>query len=74
MKREIIAYGNYYYDFMKSLSTDVQKKIHYILDLLSISERISKKFVKHIKDGIYEIRAEYNGNIYRIFLFSMRIK
>ena len=24
-------------------------------------------FVKYIKEGIYEIRASYNGNIYRAF-------
>ena len=25
------------------------------------------KFVKHIRDGLYELRTEYNGNIYRVF-------
>ncbi|KAA6301267.1 MAG: hypothetical protein EZS26_002576 [Candidatus Ordinivivax streblomastigis] len=52
---------------MESLSADVKKKIHYALDLLSSQERVSKKFVKHIRDGIYELRAEYESNIYRIF-------
>ena len=28
---------------------------------------MSEKFVKYIKEGIYEIRASYNGNIYRAF-------
>lgn len=28
---------------------------------------MSEKFVKFIKDGLYEIRASYNGNIYRAF-------
>jgi phage-related protein len=28
---------------------------------------LPSKFVKHVKDGVYELRAEYNGNIYRIF-------
>ena len=35
--------------------------------LLKTQERLSKKFVKHIRDGIYELRTEYAGNIYRIF-------
>ena len=26
-----------------------------------------KKFVKLIRDGIYELRTEYGGNIYRVF-------
>ena len=32
-----------------------------------MQERLSKKFVKLIRDGIYELRAEHNGNIYRAF-------
>lgn len=30
-------------------------------------ERIPEKFVKFIKSGIYEIRTEYESNIYRVF-------
>ena len=25
------------------------------------------KFIKFIRDGLYELRMEYNGNIYRVF-------
>lgn len=25
------------------------------------------KFVKHIRDGIFELRTEFEGNIYRVF-------
>lgn len=25
------------------------------------------KFVKHVRDGLYELKTEYNGNIYRVF-------
>ena len=41
--------------------------MHYVLDVLKMQERVSEKFVKFIKDGLYEIRATYNGNIYRAF-------
>lgn len=44
-----------------------QKKIDYVLDVLKMQDRVSEKFVKYIKDGIYEIRASHNGNIYRAF-------
>lgn len=44
-----------------------KKKIDYVLDVLKMQERVSEKFVKFIKDGLYEIRASYNGNIYRAF-------
>ena len=29
--------------------------------------RLPKKFVKFIREGIYELRTEYGGNIYRVF-------
>ncbi|MDR1222096.1 MAG: type II toxin-antitoxin system RelE/ParE family toxin [Tannerella sp.] len=66
-ERKIISYKNYYRDFMNTLSIGERMKIHYILDLLATQERISKKFVKHIREGIYELRSEYESNIYRIF-------
>lgn len=42
-------------------------KIDYVLDMLKTQERVHIKFVKYIREGIYEIRAEYAGNIYRVF-------
>lgn len=35
--------------------------------LLKTQHRLSKKFVKLIRDGIYELRTEYGGNIYCVF-------
>jgi len=71
MIREIITYGSYYDDFIATVSPEVKKKIHYVFDILCTKEIVSKKFVDHIRDGIYEIRIEYAGNIYRIlFIFD----
>ena len=39
----------------------------YGLVLLKAQERLPTKFVKHIREGLYELRTEYNGNIYRVF-------
>ena len=52
---------------METLTEKVQEKIQYGLLLLKTQDRLSKKFVKFIKDGIYELRTEYGGNIYRVF-------
>ena len=52
---------------MNTLNEHEAQKIYYVLDMLKIKDRISEKFVKHIKDGLYELRAEYNGNIFRVF-------
>ena len=67
MKRKILTYGGYFEAFMSTLKEKEQEKIQYGLLLLKTQERLSKKFVKHIRDGIYELRTEYAGNIYRIF-------
>ena len=32
-----------------------------------MKNRISAKFVKPIKEGLYELRTEYNSNTYRVF-------
>ena len=35
--------------------------------MLKSLDRIPTKFVKHIREGIYELRTEYNSNIFRVF-------
>ena len=35
--------------------------------MLKTQERLSAKFVKFIRDGVFELRTEYNNNIYRVF-------
>ena len=52
---------------MKTLKEKEQEKIQYGLLLLKTQNRLSKKFVKLIRDGVYELRTEYAGNIYRVF-------
>jgi phage-related protein len=66
-ERKITAYKNFFLDFISSLDAGASKKIFYSLDMLKTQERISQKFVVYIREGIYELRAEYEGNIYRIF-------
>ncbi|ADV42341.1 type II toxin-antitoxin system RelE/ParE family toxin [Bacteroides helcogenes] len=67
MKRSIRTYGGYFEDFMKTLKEKEQEKIQYGLLLLKTQDRLPKKFVKLVKEGLYELRTEYNGNIYRVF-------
>lgn len=67
MKRKIIAFGSYYRDFMDSLNEKERQKVHYILSLLQTEDRLPIKFIKFIRDGLYELRVSWNGNIYRLF-------
>ena len=67
MKRKIITYGGYFERFISTLSDKEIKKLDYIISLLESEDRLPVKFIKLIRDGLYELRMEYNGNIYRVF-------
>ncbi len=67
--REVVFYENYFLEFFNAQNEKVKEKIDYVLYLLTVAERIPKKFFKYLTgtDGLNEIRVEYEGNIYRIF-------
>ena len=67
MNRRIIAYKDYFNAFFAALDTGTQDKVLYVLMLLRTQDRLPTKFIKAIRDGLFEVRVEYNGNIYRIF-------
>ena len=67
MARKIRTYGGYFESFMATLKEKEQEKIQYGLLLLKTQERLPKKFVKLIRDGIYELRTEFAGKIFRVF-------
>ena len=67
MFREIIAYKNYYSDFMSKLSEKEQMKIRRALLLFSDTERVPSHFIKYLEDGIYEFRVTSGNNEFRIF-------
>lgn len=67
MERRIMTYGGYFEAFLKTLDEKTRRKIYYGLDLLKYQDVVSAKFVKFIKDGLFELRASWNGNIYRVF-------
>lgn len=67
MKRKIIAFGRYYKDFLSTLTDKEIQKVKYVLSLLETKDRMPTKFIKSIRNGLYELRITYNGNIYRLF-------
>ena len=68
-KRKLIYFRNYYWDFFNSLTDKVKDKIDYVLILVTMADKIPKKFFDQMVgyDGLFEIRIEYESNIYRIF-------
>lgn len=67
MERRIIAYKHYFVDFINSIGETESRKVFYVIDMLKTQERLSERFVKHMEDGIYELRARVGDNIFRVF-------
>ena len=67
--RQIIFHRHYFLDFYNNQTEKVKDKIEHVLFVISAADRIPIKFFQHLTgtDGLYEVRVEYQGNIYRIF-------
>ena len=71
MSREIIFYENHFIAFYQRQDEKVKDKIKYVLELIKQVEKVPEKFLKHLTgtEGLYEIRIEYQSNIYRILCY-----
>ncbi|MDP2059689.1 MAG: type II toxin-antitoxin system RelE/ParE family toxin [Flavobacteriaceae bacterium] len=69
--RQVIAFKNYFLDFYEKQTDKVQAKIEWTLNLIRVTQQVPEKYFKHLEGtkGLYEIRVEVGGNIYRIFSF-----
>ena len=56
MNRRIIAYKDYFNIFFAELDKGTQDKILYVLMLLRTQDRLPTKFIKAIRDGLFEVR------------------
>jgi len=68
-QRKIIFYEHYFTGFYLEQPEKVQEKIEYVFKILRTVQNVPKKFLDHMTgtDGLYEIRIEFESNIYRIF-------
>jgi phage-related protein len=69
--RQVIAYKNYFEDFLKSQPQKVQDKIYKIIEAIETLERVPSNYLKHIEstNGLYEARIQLASNIWRVFCF-----
>lgn len=67
--RQIIYFKHYFLDFFNEQTEKVKEKIDSVLFVITVADRIPGKFFEHMTgtDGLYGVRTEYQGNIYRIF-------
>ena len=71
MLRKIVTYGSNFIDFYSEQNKNVQDKIDYVFELIKTLDIIPNRFFQHLEstDALFEIRVEYEGNIYRIICF-----
>jgi len=69
--REVIAYKNYFEDFLLSQPKKVQDKIFKVIEIIETYERIPSNYLKIIRGtkGLYEARVKLGSNIWRVFCF-----
>jgi len=67
--RQIIFHGKNFTDFYLEQPEKVQEKIEFVFKVIRTVRIVPKKFLDHITgtDGLYEIRIEYESNLYGIF-------
>lgn|SRR5574344_367038 len=67
--RQLLAYKDYFKNFKRTLARNVLDKIYAVFLLIMTVEDIPSTVFRSIKGvkGLYEIRVEEGGNIYRIF-------
>ncbi|MBR1689016.1 MAG: type II toxin-antitoxin system RelE/ParE family toxin [Prevotella sp.] len=65
--RRIIAYKNYFRDFMQKLSEQERGKIKRALLLFETEDRIPRHYISYIRDGLYEFRVTHSNKEFRIF-------
>jgi phage-related protein len=69
--REVIAYKNYFEDFLLAQPVKVQDKIYKVLEAIETLERIPANYLKFIEGtkGLYEARIQLGSDIWRVFCF-----
>ena len=69
--RIIEAYKNYFADFLSQQTQAVKDKNYWTIDLIEKIPRVSDTYLNRLvgTNGLYEMRIQFGGNIYRIFCF-----
>ncbi|WP_320113690.1 type II toxin-antitoxin system RelE/ParE family toxin [Draconibacterium orientale] len=69
--REVIAYRNYFEDFLRKQPIKIQNKIYKVIEIIESYERIPTQYLKYVSGtpGLFEARIKLGSNIWRVFCF-----
>ena len=69
--RSVIAYKNYFFDFLSYQRPKVKEKIYWTIKVFEEIKVIPTEYLKHIEgtNGLYEMRIQLGSDAFRIFCF-----
>ena len=69
--RTVVLYKDYFSEFYEKQKQKVKEKIIWTFRIIETQQQIPTDYLKHMEgtDGLYEIRVQQGGNIFRIFCF-----
>ena len=65
--KKIVAYKNYYRDFMLKLTEIERTKIKRALLLFETEDKLPRHYISYIRDGLYEFRVTCGNKEFRLF-------
>ena len=67
--RRMVVFEDHFKEFRKTLEKEALKKLYQVFILIMTVRIVPGKFLKAVegRKGLYEIRMEHEGNIYRVF-------
>jgi len=69
--RQVVAYKNYFEDFLLKQPKKIQNKIYKIIEAIEVLERIPANYLRFIQGtkGLYEARIQLGSEVFRVFCF-----
>ncbi|MEY3598221.1 MAG: hypothetical protein RL521_643 [Bacteroidota bacterium] len=69
--RSVIAYRNYFFDFLSIQRPKVKEKIFWTIRVFEEQRFIPQEYLKHLEgtDGLYEMRVHLGNDTFRVFCF-----
>ncbi len=69
--RTVEAFRDHFANFLSKQTQAVRDKVYWTIKLIEEVPRVSEKYLEKLEgtDGLYEIRVQFGGNIFRIFCF-----
>ena len=58
--REVIAYRNYFEDFLRKQPIKIQNKIYKVIEIIETFERIPTQYLKYISGHLGFLKQELN--------------